>query len=110
MQAPPPLHGTVNAATGSVTPVKVEFAGVAQSTWKRHSRRLFDPNSTIGFREPAGGGVGPSTSPGTRLPWLVDRVKHCCVAGWPTSIFDRSRAHIAGPEKALPFRNRLTVR
>src|SRR5260221_5913412 len=91
-------HVGANAATGSVVgPVKVEFAGVVQSTWKRQSRRLFVPNSTIGFGAPAGGGVDPSRSAGRSPPSLVPSVKHCCVAARPASILARSQAHISGP-------------
>ncbi len=43
----PPLHASVKAATGtSVGPVKVELAGVVQSTWNFHTPRLLVPKAT----------------------------------------------------------------
>src|SRR5262245_6952519 len=110
MQVPPLVHDGVNAATGSVVgPVNVEFPGAAQSTWKRQSRRLFVPNSTMVLGAPVGGGVGPSRSEGSNPPSLVPSVKHCCVAGWPASIFARSQAHISGPRNAAPPAKRFMV-
>src|SRR5215470_1328731 len=42
MQVPPPPHAGENDATGIVVgPAKLELAGVDQSTWNRHSCRLF---------------------------------------------------------------------
>src|SRR5262245_20303352 len=104
MHVPPKVQAGVKAATGSVVgPVKLELAGVVQLTWKRQSNRLFVPNSTIGFGDPAGGGVAPSRSAGSSPPSLEPSVKHCCVAGWPTSIFARFQAHISGPRNTVPL-------
>src|SRR3954468_16486223 len=51
-----PLHARLNAATGTdVGPVSVVFAGVAQSTWNRHTLRELVPKEMSGFRSPADG-------------------------------------------------------
>ena len=68
MQAPPLQAGEKDATGIVVGPVSVMFAGVVQSTWNFHSCRLFDPKSSRKFGEPAGGGVDPSRSEGSRLP------------------------------------------
>ena len=91
MHVPPPLHAGENAATGSVVgPVSAELAGFDQSTWKRQSWRLLVAKLTTSSGAPAGGGVGPSRSDGSRPPNDEPSVKHCCVAAWPSSIFARS--------------------
>src|SRR5712691_573353 len=103
MQVPPPLQAGENEATEIVVgPVRLEFAGVVQSTWNFHSFRLFVPKLRRKFGDPLGGGVGPSTSEGRRLPNDELRVKHCCVAAWPWSIFARSYAQACGPRNCVP--------
>ena len=69
MHVPPPLQAGENAATGIVVgPLRDELPGVVQSTWNRHRRRLFVPKLTTSFGAPAGGGVEPSRSDGSRPP------------------------------------------
>src|SRR3954454_1096085 len=87
----PPAQAGENDATGIIVgPVRAEFAGVAQSTWNFQSSRLLVPKLAMKFGDPAGGAFGPSRSDGRRPPNVVLRVKHCCVAAAPVSIFARS--------------------
>src|SRR5262245_56947544 len=93
----PPPHPAVNEATvNCVGPVKVELAGVVQSTWNFQSMRLFVPYERNNSGDPPGGRFGPSMSAGRRLK-LVVFLKHCCVADWPAIIFTLSKAQTSGP-------------
>src|SRR4029079_17673889 len=64
-------HGAVNAATPGmeVGPVKVELLLFTKSAWNFQSCSAPEPGSMAmkKFREPVGGGVGPSKSEGKRL-------------------------------------------
>src|ERR671934_1139888 len=78
MHVPPPLQAAEKDATGIVVgPDRLEFAGVVQSTWNLQSKRLFVPKLRTKFGDPLGGGVVPSRSEGSRLPYEVLKVKHC---------------------------------
>src|SRR5439155_1200948 len=104
MHVPPPLQAGENAATGiDVGPVMLVFAGVVQSTWNFQSWSAFVPKLSRKFGRPAGGAVVPSTSDGNRLPNVLLRVTHCCVAAWPASIFVRSNAQTSGPRNDVPL-------
>src|SRR5258706_9318785 len=87
----PPLQARANEATERLTgPLREVFAGVVQSTWNRHRLSEFAPMLSIGFGAPAGGGVAPSRSPGSRDPYVLLSWKHCWVAERPASILARS--------------------
>ena len=105
-QAPAePPQTTLNGSGVSVPPsVKVEFAGVVKSTWKRQSFQVgLVPISVNGFGAPPGGRIDPSksagmswSSVGPSIPVLM------IVAGLPASIAVRSIANGCGPRKAVP--------
>src|SRR5919201_2141242 len=80
MHVPPPLQAAENAATGIVIgPVNVVFAVFVQSTWNRHSSRLFVPKARTSFGEPAGGGVAPWGCGGRGPADAGVGFKHCCL-------------------------------
>src|SRR5437667_4189141 len=93
MQLPPP-HAGEKAATGMlVGTLNVEFAGVTQSTWNFHIFRLFESKFRTKVGEPTGGNLAPSRSAESRPPYAESSWTHCCQAGPPMSICDRSKAH-----------------
>ena len=74
-----------------------------KSTWNLYRFSVFEvPSSMKKLGEPAGGGVEPSRSDGSRLASLVPSWKHCPVAAAPASIAVRSSAQAAGPAKDPP--------
>src|SRR5258708_10837444 len=76
----PPLHASVKSAVGRATgPVKVEFAGVVQSTWNFQTASSLGlaPRETRGLGAPNGGWRAPSRSAGTRPLKLLLGVEHC---------------------------------
>src|SRR5436190_24273475 len=96
-QAPPPQIGEKAAGVRVPPEVKVEFAGVAKSTWKRYSGQVeLTPVLLNGFGAPTGGGVSPSRSAGMKAS--LDGLKKdgsrnvTKVAASPASIAARSRA------------------
>src|SRR6476661_8222505 len=106
----PPPQACVNAATlNCCGPFSVELAGVGQSTWNFHSCRLLLAMAMTKFGEPPGGGDGPSTFDGNRVPMLPASLKHCCVAARPWSILVLSQAHTSGPVKFWPLAKMLYV-
>src|SRR5205814_473583 len=103
MQAPP-LHSGVKAATVSVVgPVKLEFAGVAKSTWnlKRRSELVAKSRKTAG--SPAVGWIVPSISEGSRLSMALLCWKQIMVAALPASMALRLAAQASAPRKAVPL-------
>src|SRR5258708_383989 len=106
MQVPPPPQAALKAATGIlVGPLKVEFAGVAKSTWNfqrsREVELLSKARKKLG--DPAGGAVDPSRSEGSRPPKELLSWKQTCVAGIPARIAALSKAHARPPTKVLPL-------
>src|SRR5262249_20351285 len=98
----PPLHAGEKAATGRfVGPVRVELDGVVQSVWNFQRLMLLLPRFTMKFGEPDGGAVAPSRSEGSSPPKVELSEKHCCVALWPASICDLSKAHVSAPRNRL---------
>ncbi len=86
--------------------MKVEFAGVAKSTWKRQSGHVVElngPDIRNGFGAPAGGGVEPSRSAGSIESLSGSKTDGSRVvtnvAGFPASIAARSNANGCGPRK-----------
>src|SRR5438045_9321995 len=103
-QAVAPEHGIANGAAAVITigPVNVELAGCTQSTWNLH--RFSRPRSgsmlARKFGEPAGGGVGPSTSEGRRLATDAGRSKHTNLGlARPPRRSPRFPAHVSAPVK-----------
>src|SRR5260370_2784905 len=104
IQAPPPEHAAVNAATGMVVgPVKVELAGVVKSTWNFHRLSTFEPKFREKYCSPAAGAIVPSRSYGNRLPTLELCWKQTWVAAAPARIAALSNAHARAPTKVLPL-------
>src|SRR4051812_22398759 len=89
----PPAHASANAFTAMVVgPVRVVFALLAKSTWKRHRLSELEPKFRKGAGAPAGGAVAPSRSGGSTPPKLVLSWKHCWAAAVPLSMAVRSYA------------------
>jgi hypothetical protein len=89
-----------------IGPTKVEFLGVAKSTWNLHRFNVLDPGSTFKrkFGVPGGGAAAPSRSEGKRLANELERLKHTNAgAATPFTMPTRSHAHVSAPTKALPF-------
>src|SRR6266568_8558926 len=83
----PPLQAGVNAATGMlVGPLKVDWAGVAKSTWNFQRFKEFVPKFRKKFGDAVGGKVGPSRSEGSTPPNEEDNWKQTCVAAAPASM------------------------
>src|SRR5258708_9867829 len=95
----------------SVGPVKLELAGVVQSTWNFQVDKVVAvvPSPTTVSFSPVGGAVVPSTSPARMPPWLASVVKHCCVAAAPVSIAERFIAQISASTKEPAAVTRLYV-
>src|SRR5689334_10579220 len=101
----PPLHAGLNESTGiDKGPVNVEFPAFAQSTWNCQRLSALEPKLRNGFGAPAGGGVEPSRSDGSRPPNALLSWKHCWVADVsPTSILARSIAQTLLPANVWPL-------
>src|SRR4029077_5288889 len=93
------LQISLNGATGtSRGPVKVEFAGLAKSTWNlKKNRSVASARPSMKLGAPAGGRSLLSKSDGSRLDTLEGCWKQTAVAGSPASIFARSYAHAIAP-------------
>ena len=103
MHVPPPLHAALNEATGiDVGPLNVVLAEFDQSTWNFQRFSAFVPKFRNGFGAPAGGGVVPSRSDGSRPPNAVLSWKHCCVADGITGEHLRAveGAHLAARRRS----------
>src|SRR5260370_9330250 len=104
MQVPPPLHAAVKAATGIfVGPVKVEFPGIAKSTWNFQRLSEFVPKFRKKFGEPGGGAIDPSRSDGNSPPKDELNWKQTCVAADPLRIAPPSNAQTFDPAKVVPL-------
>ena len=100
-----PPQASLKELTGiEVGPVKVEFDGVAKSTWnlKRPSALVLE-SSIKKFGSPEGGGELPSRSEGRRLATLELFWKQMAVPALPASILVRSKAQACAPTKAPPL-------
>ncbi len=98
------LQISLNVATGiTLGPLKVEFPGMAKSTWNwKRSRSLESAISTKKLGDPVGGSVLPSRSDGKRLATLGGFWKQILVAELPASMAARSKAHACAPAKVWP--------
>src|SRR3712207_9421916 len=104
MHVPPP-HARLKAATPAtvVGPVRVEVPAV-QLTEYRQACSAVVLMLSIGFAEPAGGGVEPSRSAGSMLCAAVVSLQ-ICRAERPESMRARSSAQTFAPEKVRPPRS-----
>src|SRR4029077_16381278 len=103
MQSSVSGHGATNGAVPGMEmgPTRVEFRGVAKSTWNFQRVKALDPGSIFirKFGEP-GGGRAPSKSEGRRLEYALERLKHTnCGAATPLNMPTRSHAHVSAPVK-----------
>src|SRR5437763_13580955 len=104
MQVPPPQASENGSVASVVGPANVELAGVPKSTWNWNTARLSAPAPSEETRsgEPAGGGVAPSRSDGSRLATSVGASNETEVAGCPASMPDRARAATLAPRNWVP--------
>src|SRR5437762_10197506 len=103
MHVPPALQAGVKAAVAIVVgPLRLEFAGVAQSTWNDQSSSAFVAKLITSLGAPAGGALEPSRSDGSSDPWLEPTSKHCCVADCPCNMLARSYAQTSAPRYCVP--------
>src|SRR6476620_11551983 len=99
-------HGAVNGAVPGIEigPMRVEFPGVAKSTWNFQRFNVFVAGSIFNRKlgEPAGGDVPPSRSDGKRLANAFEGWKHTNAgAAAPLSMATRFQAHVSGPVKVV---------
>src|SRR5215212_9722747 len=106
MQVPPP-HALLYTATPAtlVGPVSVPVPAT-QFTENRQNWTAVLVRLINRFGEPAGGGIVPSRSAGSRL-WPAVVLTQACRAERPTNICARSKAHTVLPVNEAPLRNML---